>query len=227
MQLVACAKSFVALQHYLAQLIEERRQNLGDDVVSTLLTVRPEGAEELSLPQLVITLLGVLLAGHETTTGLIGIALYLLLRSPERWQYLHAHPEEIPTILEEILRFDTSVPMFYRTAMQETQVGEVTIPAGAILLLVYTSANRDEDQFSDPTVFNMQRSPNHHLAFGHGIHFCIGAPLARIEGRVALEILSQRLPNLHLSPPDQQPAYTPNLQFRRIQKLFVRWGEER
>ena len=204
-QQVACAKSFVALQHYLAQLIEERRQNPGNDVVSMLLTVRPEGAKELSLSEMVITLLGVLLAGHETTTGLISIALYLLLRSPQRWQYLHTHPEEIPTILEEVLRFDAAVPTFYRTALQDTQVGEVTIPAGAFLLLVYASANRDEDQFSDPAVFDMQRSPNHHLAFGHGIHFCVGAPLARMEGRVAMEFLSQRLPDLHLFQHDQQP----------------------
>jgi len=193
---LACAQSFVALQHYLADLVEKRRRAPGDDVVSCLLTIRPEGARPLDMAEMVVTLLGVLLAGHETTTNLIGTALYLLLSQPERWRHLCAHPKALPLVIEEVLRFDAPVQTFYRTALREVQVGDTTIPAGALLLLAYGSANRDEAQFSHPDQFDLRRSPNRHLAFGYGTHFCVGAPLARLEGRIALEVLSQRLPQL-------------------------------
>jgi cytochrome P450 len=219
----ACAQSFVALQHYLADLVEQRRRAPGDDVVSCLLTIRPEGARPLEMAEMVVTLLGVLLAGHETTTNLIGTALYLLLSQPECWQHLCAHPEAIPSAVEEVLRFDAPVQTFYRTALREAQVGDTTIPAEALLLLAYGSANRDEAQFSHPDQFDLFRSPNRHLAFGYGAHFCVGAPLARLEGRIALEVLSQRLPQLRLQP-HQTLSYVPNLMFRGLKRLAVEWN---
>ena len=219
-----CARNFVAFQHYLAALVEKRSNTLSDDVVRCLLTICPADTRPLTMAEMVITLLGVLLAGHETTTNLIGTALYLLLSQPERWQYVCEHPEDIPLAMEEVLRFDSPVQTFYRTALQETQVGGIIIPKGALLLVVYGSANRDEAQFLNPDRFDLHRSPNRHLAFGHGVHFCVGAPLARLEGRIALEVLSQRFPQLRLKP-DQSLSHLPNLMFRGFVQLEVEWDE--
>jgi cytochrome P450 len=219
---VECAQSFVAFQHYLANLIEQRRHTLSDDVVSCLLTVRPGDARPLDLAEMVTTLLGVFIAGHETTTNMIGTALYLLLDQPERWQHICAHPADIPLAVEEVLRFDGPVQTFYRTALQKVQVGDITIPEGALLLIVYGSANRDEALFAQADQFNLHRHPNRHMAFGYGEHFCVGAPLGRLEGRIALETLSQRLPHLRLLA-NQTPTHLPNLMFRGFAQLQVEW----
>jgi len=114
------------------------------------------------------------------------------------------------------------VQTFYRTALQEVQIGDVTLPKGALLLVVYGSVNRDEAQFTHPDQFDLHRYPNRHLAFGYGAHFCVGAPLARLEGRIALETLSQRFPHLRLSP-HQTLAHLPNLMFRGFAQLQVEW----
>ncbi len=220
---VECAQSLVAFHKYMAALAERRSGNPGEDVVSCLLTVHYDEEQPLSRAEMVATLAGVLLSGHETTTNLIGTAVYLLLSQPQRWQRVCRHPEDIPAAIEEALRFDAAVPTFYRTALQEARVGGVTIPAGDLLLLVYASANRDEARFANAEQFDLQRSPNQHLGFGHGVHFCVGAPLARIEGRIAVEVLSQRLPQLCLQP-HQHISYAPNLMFRGLTQLSVAWS---
>jgi cytochrome P450 len=219
---IECAHSLLDFHKYMSALIEERRANPGDDVVSYLHTVQYDPVRPLNGPETVITLTGLLIAGHETTTGLIGTALYLLLSQPECWQYICRQPETIPEAVEEALRFDTPVPAFYRTALKEAQIGGVTIPEGALLSLNYASANRDEKRFAYADQFDLKRSPNQHLAFGHGPHFCLGAPLARLEVRIALEALSQRLPRLRLRLP-QKLSYTPNLMLRSIKRLTVAW----
>jgi len=213
----------VAFHEYMAALAEKRSAHPGEDVVSCLLTVHYDEEQPLTKAEVVATLTGVLLAGHETTTNAIGMAVYLLLSQPERWQRVCRHPEDIPSAVEEVLRFDSAVPTFYRTALQEAQVGGVTIPAGDLLLLAYASANRDEVRFANAEQFDLHRSPNQHLAFGHGVHFCVGAPLARIEGRIAVEVLSQRLPQLRLQP-HQQLSYAANLMFRGLTHLTVAWS---
>src|SRR5262249_13145041 len=159
-----------------------RRQQPGDDVISHFLTIRYGNEKPLSDVEIVSALMLTLVAGHETTTDILGNGLRLLLSQPEHWQRLRQHPALIPNMLEEILRYDTSVQTFWRTALKEVKIGGVQIPEGALVLLVYGSANRDEAQFPEADQFDITRAPNRHLAFGQGVHFCAGAPLARLEG---------------------------------------------
>lgn len=217
----ACAKNTVAFQKYLAALIEERRNTPQDDLISSLLAYA-SGDEPLTETELVITLQGLILAGHESTTNMIGTGLLLLLECPEQWQALCNHPEYIPQTVEEILRYDAPIQMFARTTTREVTINGVTLPEEASLLLLYGSGNRDEAAFPHADEFQLQRTPNHHLAFGHGVHFCVGAALARLEGRVAFEVLCQRLPHLRLVP-GQTLTHIPTLLFRGYERLEVAW----
>jgi cytochrome P450 len=217
-----CAQSRVEFHRFIGQMIEERRKALGEDVISLMLTIHYDHAQPLDEDELVRVLSATLLAGHETTALLIGNALYLLHKRPELWQKLCEQPNLIPNAIEEVLRYDGSIHAFHRTALQEVEVGGVTIPAGSLLLLVYGSANHDETQFTNPELFDISRSPNRHLSFGHGIHFCVGAPLARLEAQIALEVLSQRLPHLRLKP-EQSISYIPRLLMRGLTKLELEW----
>lgn len=180
------------------------------------------GEEPLSDVGLINQIYGVVIAGHETTAHLIGSGLVLLLEEPTRWQALREHPEHIPLAIEEILRLRGPVQGFIRTATQEVTVGGVTMPQGTKLLLIYASGSRDESHFPQACDFDMQRQPNHHLAFGHGIHFCVGAPLARLEGRIAFEALTQRFPKMRLLP-DQQFVYTFNFATYGHKHVYTRW----
>lgn len=220
---VKCAQSTVAFQRYLAGLINERRNSPQDDLLSSLiLYASGEEQEPLTETELVITLQGLILAGHESTTNMIGTGLLLLLERSERWRTLCEHPEYIPSTVEEILRYDAPIQMFARTTTCEVTVGGVTLPEEASLLLIYGSGNRDEAVFPQAEEFHLQRAPNHHLAFGHGVHFCVGAALARLEGRIAFEVLCQRLPNLRLVP-GQVLTHIPTLLFRGYERIEVEW----
>jgi cytochrome P450 len=222
---IECAKSAVALQHYFAARIEERRQYPGDDVISHFLTIRYGNEKPLSDAEIVNALMAALIAGHETTIDMLGNGLCLLLSQPEHWQMLREHPELIPNAVEEILRYDTSVQTFFRTALKATEIGGVQIPEGALVLLAYGSANRDEAQFPEADQFDITRAPNRHIAFGQGVHFCAGAPLARLEGRIALEVLSQRLPHLRLKP-NQIYMRRPSRILRGYRALLAVWDLE-
>lgn len=218
---VACAQSTVAFQHYLANLLAQRRQVPQDDLISTLsLSYVPEDEEPLTETELVILLQGLILAGHESTTNMIGTGLLLLLEEPARWQTLCEHPDYIPLTVEEILRFDAPIQMFARTTTREVTIDGVTLPEESSLLLIYGSGNRDEEAFVGADEFQLQRSSNRHLAFGHGVHFCVGAALARLEGRIAFEVLTSRLPQLHLLP-GQMLTHIPTLLFRGYERLEV------
>lgn len=219
---VECAKSTVAFQHYLASVIAERRDQPQDDLISTLLHFSEPGVEPLTENELVIMLQGLILAGHESTTNMIGTGLLVMLEKPFLWQNLCKHPEFIPLTVEEILRFDAPIQMFARMTTQEVTLDGVTLPEDAALLLIYGSGNHDEEVFADADEFQLQRTPNHHLAFGHGVHFCVGAALARLEGLVAFEILTSRLPDLQLVP-NQLLTHIPTLLFRGYERLEVRW----
>lgn len=221
-QQVACARSTVAFQQYLASMIAERRETAQNDLISALLYADIPGQELLTETELVLTLQGLILAGHESTTNMIGTGLLLLLEERERWKKLCEHPEYIPATVEEILRFDAPIQMFARTTTQEVTISGVTIPEDASLLLLYGSGNRDETTFPQAQEFQMQRASNHHLAFGHGVHFCVGAALARLEGKIAFEVLCERLPGLSLIP-DQVLTHIPTLLFRGYERLEVAW----
>jgi cytochrome P450 len=180
------------------------------------------GEEPLSEAELIHSVAGVILAGYETTTNLIGNGLVLLLEEPTRWQALCEHPDRIPLTIEEVLRYQDPVPGFIRTTTKEVTVAGVVMPAGTKLFLLYSSANRDETQFLFADQFDMQRRPNRHLAFGYGGHFCVGAPLGRLEGRIAFETLTQRLPSMRLVP-NQELSHVPNLIHYGYHRVEVQW----
>lgn len=218
----AYAQSTVAFQQYLARLLAERRQIPQDDLTSMLLHYSVPDEEPLTEAELVIMLQGLILAGHESTTNMIGTGLLLLLERPAQWRMLCEFPAVIPQAVEEILRFDAPIQMFARTTTHKVTIDGITLPEDTALLLIYGSGNRDEEVFIDAHEFQPERAVNRHLAFGHGVHFCVGAALARLEGRIAFETLTSRLPHLRLVP-GQELTHIPTLLFRGYERLEVEW----
>jgi cytochrome P450 len=164
---------------------------------------------------------------RETATRLIDRfrssgQLVLLLEEPTRWQTLCEHQERIPLALEEILRLRGPALGFVRTTTRQVTVGGISMPQGTKLLLLYASGSRDESQFQEASDFQMQRQPNPHLAFGHGVHFCVGAALARLEGRIAFEELTQRIPTMRLVP-YQQFEYGFRFSNYGYKRIYFQW----
>ena len=189
----------VEMTGYFLDLIEQRRSRPGNDLISNLLAAEIDG-QKLSVAELLGFCSLLLVAGNETTTNLIGNAVLCFTEVPGTTERLRQEPSLLPQAIEEVLRFRSPVQSMYRVTVADTTLGDVQIPAGAPLVAWIGSANRDERQFERPARFDVDRSPNRHLAFGHGIHFCLGAPLARLEARIALEGILSRLPGLALAP---------------------------
>lgn len=220
---VDCARSLVAFQQYAAERIEERRRNPQDDVLTALIGARLNDQRRLRTEELVPLLLQLLFAGHETTANLIGSTLQLLLSRPERWKQVRRKPELASACVEESLRVEAPIKYHMRRTTEPVVLSGVQIPQGADIQVVFGAANRDESRFTDPDVFNMHRKDaQRHVAFGHGIHFCLGAPLARLEGRAALEGLVERLPEMHLHS-EHRLEYEPHLMLRGPKRLIVAW----
>ncbi|HSN34882.1 MAG TPA: cytochrome P450 [Arthrobacter sp.] len=189
----------VEMTEYFLNLIEQRRSRPGNDLISNLLSAEIDG-QKLSVLELLGFCSLLLVAGNETTTNLIGNAVLCFSEVPGTIDRLLKEPSLLPQAIEEVLRFRSPVQSMYRVAVADTMLGDVPIPAGAPLVAWIGSANRDERQFPRPAEFDIDRDQIRHLAFGHGIHFCLGAPLARLEARIALEALLSRLPGLTVSP---------------------------
>jgi cytochrome P450 family 142 subfamily A polypeptide 1 len=158
--------------------------------------------ERLDDEELVIESLLILIGGDETTRHVISGGIHQLLLHPEQWAHLAEHPEDRPSAVEEMLRWVTPIKNMVRTATRDTVLGDQEVHEGDELMLLYPSANRDEDVFEEPFRFDVARTPNDHVAFGFGPHFCLGASLARLEISVMLEALVERLPDLALAEPD-------------------------
>jgi cytochrome P450 len=185
----------------LGALVEEKQDAPGDDLVSALISAR-DGDERLSQLELMSTIFQLIVAGHDTTTSLLGNSVVALLGDPGQLAALRADPAKVPAAIEELLRYDAPVPhSTFRYATEPVEVAGVTIPAGAQVIVSLAAANRDARHYADAEVLDIGRPDTRHLAFGHGIHFCLGAPLARMEGRVALESLVGRFPRLRLAVP--------------------------
>jgi cytochrome P450 len=217
------ARGFVAYGHYLADHVEQRRREGRDDLLTDIVTARVEGERPLSTNEIISLLMTLVFGGHETTANLIGTALLLLLRRPELWRAVPDDAELVDAVVEETLRVDAPVQGMFRRAVADTDVAGVTIPAGAQVFALFGSANRDPAAFADPDEFDPDRSDaDRHLAFGRGIHFCIGAALARMEARTAITSLSRRIPGLRLAPGFRAP-YLPNLLHRGPSRLDAVW----
>jgi cytochrome P450 len=189
-----------------------------------LLAIHDEDPERLTLPEIASILFSLSFAGHETTTGLIGNTVRRLLEDPSRWEQVSASPDLVGAAVEETLRFDPSVPVWRRVTTRPATLNGIELPEGAKVFLWLAAANRDPLVFADPDRFDVQRSnSDEHLAFGRGLHYCLGANLGRLEARLAVEELARRYPHLSVVP-DQQLTFHPNISFRGPQRLLVDAG---
>ena len=216
---VKCASSFVDMQYAVANLIEKKLQAPQNDLISFIQD------SELTINDMIIVLCGLIVAGHKTTSHLIGNALKVLLEKPSYWKAICENPSIIPGVLEEVLRYDAPVPGMIRTNNEEVILSGVTLPKNSKLFLMYASGNRDEIHYEDAQNFDIQRfqsKTSDHLAFGHGIHRCIGSNLALLEVRIAFELLSSRIPSLRISS-NQEINYIPTLMTRGFTNFIVEW----
>nr|WP_131925610.1 cytochrome P450 [Hazenella coriacea] len=183
---------------YISQLVHERRKNPQDDMISKLVQVEENG-DRLSEEELYSMLFLLIVAGLETTVNLIGSGIFALLQHREQLEKLKQHPEMIDTVVEELLRYTTPVVMMAnRWAIEDFTYQGHLIKKGDMIFIGIASANRDPDHFEDAEKLDITRTPNRHIAFGFGIHFCLGAPLARLEAQIALNALLKRFPNIKL-----------------------------
>ena len=219
---IRIARDTAAFWDFCQELVAARVEAPREDLVSALIAYRAEGDGALTEREVASLVFDVLSAGHETTSNMLSNGLLQLLASGA-WDELVAEPARIGDALEEILRYDTPTPGWMRFTARPAMVGDVDIPAGQRVLLLLGSANRDETRWPDAEGFDIGRADaREHLSFSVGRHFCVGAALARVEGRVALEALCARLPGLHLRP-GFEPRYVPSITFRMLESLPVAW----
>jgi cytochrome P450 len=193
---------------YLADLVDAKRHAPGDDLVSVLLAARDDG-DRLSQQELLSSLFQLIVAGHDTTTSLIGNGVVALLDHPDQLRLLRADLSQVPQAVEELVRFTAPVPhATFRMTSEAVTVDGVEIPRHRQVLLCLAAANRDPSAFPDADRLDIRRPKRSHLGFGHGIHFCLGAPLARLEARVAFSTLLARFPHLRLAVPRADLAWT-------------------
>jgi cytochrome P450 len=211
----------VALTRYLDDLIGRRRRDPGDDLLSALITAE-EGGASLTHDELIATVLLLILAGHETTANVLGNSMLRLMGDRSSLSELGAlDVEGAKAAVEELLRLDGPVQMAERITLEPTEVGDAELGAGRILVLLVTAANRDPEVFDEPDRMRFGRSPNPHVAFGAGPHFCIGAALARLELRIALQALAGRLP--HTTHIAGVARHRPSFTLRGLETLPLAW----
>ena len=206
------------LGDYFTAEIEKRRSNPGPDLVSALVAAHDEG-EVMSAADLLSFVTLLLVAGNETTTNLIGNGMLALGRHPDQLDALKRDPSMLPRAIEEMLRYDGPVQSTVRFTKEPVQLGGTEIPAGAFAMMIVAAADRDPAQFKNPEKFDITRDPNEHVAFGEGIHFCIGAPLARMEARIAFEAMLERFPRFRLKDPAIKPTYKGSYFLRGLESL--------
>jgi len=221
------ATSIAAYRGYLRDLVDAKERAPGDDLTSDLLVIHREDPGRLTLDEIASILFSLSFAGHETTTGLIGNTVRRLLEVPDRWDTVARRPELIAPAVEETLRYDPSVPAWRRVTTRPARLAGVQLPEGARLFLWLAAAGRDATVFDDPERFDLGR-PNavQHLAFGKGLHYCLGANLGKLEAQIALADLTRRYPRLRLAP-GQGFSFHPNISFRGPQTLRVLTGTDR
>jgi cytochrome P450 PksS len=206
---------------YLRKFFKQRRAQPGDDLTTALIQAEESG-DRLSEDELLAMVMLLLIAGHETTVNLIASGTLALLQHPEQKQMLCDDPGLIKPAIEELLRYTSPVDTATdRFAREDLTLAGVRIGRGEQILAVLGSANRDEEQFTNPDTLDITREPNRHLGFGQGIHYCLGAPLARLEGQIAINTLLHRLPNLRLAAAPEQLRWRRGLIIRGLEKLPV------
>ena len=207
---------------YLTNLIAQRRRSPGGDLVSALAGAADDG-DVLSEEELIATCILLLVAGHETTTSLMGSAVLGLIQHPDQLARLRAEPELVAGAVEEFLRYDPPVQLTARVALTDASIGSVPVAAGSAALMLIGAANRDPNLCADPERLDIARPPTHHVSFGQGIHFCLGAPLARLETQIVLRLLLDRPDDLRLAG---EPAWKENTVLRGLRSLPVTFDRE-
>ncbi|MFD4430468.1 cytochrome P450 [Nocardia sp. NPDC058497] len=211
-----------AMAGYLSELVRAKQSQPADDLLSELVLADDDG-DRLTDRELVAMAFLLLVAGHETTVNLIGNGVNALLRSPDQWKALCADPAAVPAAIEEFLRFDGPVDMAtVRFTAEPITLGGTEIPAGEIVYVALAAANRDPARFTDPDALTVDGRPAGHLAFGHGIHFCVGAPLARLEAEIAFTGLLRRYPGLRLAESATTVRWQTSTLIRGLLELPVR-----
>jgi cytochrome P450 len=213
-------RDFVA---YLRDLFERRRREPADDLISALLQAE-EAGDSLSEEELFSTVILLIVAGHETTVSLIGNAVLALLTEPEVLERLRLEPTRIPGAVEELLRREAAVDRtLNRWAATDVELGGRTIKRGDVVIAILGAADRDPARFPEPDALDLERQDNKHVAFGRGSHYCLGAPLARLEGEIAIATLLRRLADLRLAVPRDELTWRPVPLFRALASLPVAW----
>jgi cytochrome P450 len=208
------------LRGYLRELLEQRRSQPADDLMSALISVEESG-DQLTEEEIVATCNLLLIAGHETTVNLIANGILAMLRNREHWTALSADPGRASAIIEETLRFDPPVQLASRVAGADMEIGTISVPKGDIMMVLLAAAHRDPAVAERPDEFDPTRGTIRHLAFGHGPHFCLGAPLARMEAAVTLSAVTKRFPDARLA---DEPTYKPHVTLRGMARLDVEVG---
>jgi cytochrome P450 len=206
------------LSNYVRGIIADHRQNPRDNLISGLINAH-EKDSKLTEEEIVGVCSGLFIAGHETTTNLLGNGMLALLRNRDQLVLLRKNSTLIATAVEELLRYDSPVQRSWGVAIADMEIGGKVIQKGELVLKMLGAANRDAQQFPNPDKLDITRKENRHLGFGYGIHFCLGAPLARIEGQIAINTLLRRLPALELAT--QTVEWHPNIAFRGLKSLPV------
>ena len=218
------ALAYEQMPAYLSELIAAKRANPGDDLLSAMIHTVDEGGDRLSPAELIGMSVLLLIAGHETTANLIGNGMRALFAHPDQLADLRADLGLLDGAIEEMLRYDGPVEACTdRLALEDVEMGGATIPAGSTVLIAMADADRDPARFAEPDRFDIRRDARGHIAFGHGLHYCLGAPLARLEGRIAFRTLLERCPTLALDAVEAELSWVPGLLIRGVRKLPVRW----
>jgi cytochrome P450 len=217
----------MALLSYIKKLVKTRRADPREDLLSALVMAEDAG-ETLSEDELLAMVSLLLIAGHETTVNLIGNGTLALLEHPDQMEKLRADPALVKPAIEELLRYDGPLETATeRFAREDVSIAGVTIPRGEMVFAVVASANRDPGQFERPDTLDLAREPNRHLSFGQGVHYCLGAPLARLEGQIAINILLSRISDLRLGVPSHTLRWRRGLVLRGLESLPVGFTKTR
>lgn len=215
-----CKAAMNSLRDYFRDLVRSRQGKPTHDLLQSMIVANAADEEALTEEELYANCISFLFAGHETTSNLIGNGMYALLRHPDQLQRLRAEPELTRSFIEEVLRFDGSVQYTFRLARQSFAIHDQVVKGGDIVVYLLAAANRDPEVFERPEQFDLGRAKNPHLTFGYGVHFCLGAPLARMEADVAFRTLLKRLAHIELAEPAH---YHPVLRFRGLEALKLRF----